>query len=85
MTAAPQSACSLAADLTAAGWRWKIGGHRNPEEDAWRVVGVDPTVPGDARGVQATWENGRLHSVVLWDSVTCETTLTAARELVNRR
>lgn len=82
MVAAPQAACNLAAALTKAGWLWQIGGHRNPDRNALRVVGVDPAT---SRGVQANWEGGRLHSCVVWDPVTREVSLTAARALIGER
>lgn len=79
VAAAPRAASNLTAELTAAGWHWAIGGHRNPQRDMLRVVGVDPQGP---RGVQATWEGRRLHSAVLWDPTTRETSLKDACALV---
>lgn len=79
VAAAPQSAFDLTVDLTAAGWRWAIGGHRNPDLNMLRVVGEDPSAP---RGIQANWHNGRLHSCVVWDATARETSLKEARALV---
>ena len=79
VSAAPASARTLAADLTTAGWRWAAGGHLSPNRAVLRIQGVDPRAP---QGIRVTWEDGRLHSCVLWSPVLTDAPLKAARALV---